>query len=163
MKNAGSITPAALSSMRQTVLTSQGTAKILADSTSPDGKVAARLYIDPEKSAAVSQEIKLGVSMEEKDIQRTSATFEKFFTNNVSVVHFEHQGTFGMEIDAAVKVDVSKLNTQNLLFYSYNPSTNRYTPITNPRVSFDQNGFLHFTTTLGGDLVITDKPLELRS
>ena len=68
-----------------------------------------------------------------------------------------------MEIDAAVKVDMSKLNTNNLMFYSYNPATNRYTPIVNPNASVDANGFLHFTTSLGGDLIITDKPLSLRS
>ncbi len=163
VKNAGSITANALSSIRQTVLSSKGTAKLLADSTTTDGKLTARLYIDPEKSSGVRTDIKLGVSMEEKDIQKTSSTFEKYFDNNVSVVHFDHQGAFGMEIDAAVKVDLSKLNTQNLMFYSYNPATNRYTPITNPKASIDQNGFLHFTTNLGGDLIITDKPLSRRS
>lgn len=163
VKNAGSITANALSSIRQTVLSSKGTAKLLADSTAPDGKLTARLYIDPEKSSGVRADIKLGVSMEEKDIQKTSSTFEKYFDNNVSVVHFDHQGAFGMEIDAAVKVDLSKLNTQNLMFYSYNPATNRYTPIANPKASIDQNGFLHFTTNLGGDLIITDKPLARRS
>lgn len=163
VKNAGSITPEALRSMRLTTEDSKGKAKLLADSTTPDGKVAARLYIDPAKSFYVDKEIKLGVSMEEKDIQKTSSTFEKYFDNNVSVVHFEHQGAFGMDIEAAVKVDLSKLNTQNLMFYSYNAATNRYTPIPVPNASIDKNGFLHFTTSLGGDLIITDKPLAPRS
>ena len=149
--------------MRLTTEASKGKAKLLADSTSSDGKVAARLYIDPEKSFYVDKEIKLGVSMEEKDIQKTSSTFEKYFDNNVSVVHFDHQGAFGMDIEAAVKVDLSKLNTQNLMFYSYNAATNRYTPIAAPNASIDKNGFLHFTTSLGGDLIITDKPLTPRS
>ncbi len=163
VKNADFITPEALRSMRLTTEASKGKAKLLADSTSSDGKVAARLYIDPEKSFYVDKEIKLGVSMEEKDIQKTSSTFEKYFDNNVSVVHFDHQGAFGMDIEAAVKVDLSKLNTQNLMFYSYNAATNRYTPIAAPNASIDKNGFLHFTTSLGGDLIITDKPLTPRS
>ncbi|MCI8350410.1 MAG: hypothetical protein HFJ86_04490 [Oscillospiraceae bacterium] len=162
VKNAGSITPAALKSMRLTTEASGGKAKLLADSTTPDGKVAARLYIDPAKSFYVDKEIKLGVSMEKKDVQKTQDTFEKHFDNKVSVVHFEHQGTFGMNIDAAVKVDLSGLNTKNLMFYSYDPATNRYAPIKDPNAYVDENGFLHFTTSIGGDLVITDKPLTSR-
>lgn len=163
VKNAGSITPEALRSMRLTTEASKGKAKLLADSTSPDGKIAARLYIDPEKSFYVDKEIKLGVSMEQKDTQKTQSTFERYFDNKVSVVHFDHEGAFGMSIDAAVKVDLTGMNTKNLLFYSYNPKTNRYTPITNADAYMDENGFLHFTTNMGGDLVITDKPLTPRS
>lgn len=163
VKNAGSITPEALRSMRLTTEASKGKAKLLADSTSPDGKIAARLYIDPEKSFYVDKEIKLGVSMEQKDTQKTQSTFERYFDNKVSVVHFDHEGAFGMNIDAAVKVDLTGMNTKNLLFYSYNPKTNRYTPITNADAYMDENGFLHFTTNMGGDLVITDKPLTPRS
>ncbi len=163
VKNAGSITPEALRSMRLTTEASKGKAKLLADSTSPDGKIAARLYIDPEKSFYVDKEIKLGVSMEQKDTQKTQSTFERYFDNKVSVVHFDHEGAFGMNIDAAVKVDLTGMNTKNLLFYSYNSKTNRYTPITNADAYMDENGFLHFTTNMGGDLVITDKPLTPRS
>lgn len=163
VKNAGSITPEALRSMRLTTEASKGKAKLLADSTSPDGKIAARLYIDPEKSFYVDKEIKLGVSMEQKDTQKTQSTFERYFDNKVSVVHFDHEGAFGMSIDAAVKVDLTGMNIKNLLFYSYNPKTNRYTPITNADAYMDENGFLHFTTNMGGDLVITDKPLTPRS
>lgn len=163
VKNAGSITPEALRSMRLTTEAAKGKAKLLADSTSPDGKIAARLYIDPEKSFYVDKEIKLGVSMEQKDTQKTQSTFERYFDNKVSVVHFDHEGAFGMSIDAAVKVDLTGMNTKNLLFYSYNPKTNRYTPITNADAYMDENGFLHFTTNMGGDLVITDKPLTPRS
>ncbi len=163
VKNAGSITPEALRSMRLTTEASKGKAKLLADSTSPDGKIAARLYIDPEKSFYVDKEIKLGVSMEQKDTQKTQSTFERYFDNKVSVVHFDHEGAFGMSIDAAVKVDLTGMNTKNLLFYSYNSKTNRYTPITNADAYMDENGFLHFTTNMGGDLVITDKPLTPRS
>lgn len=162
VKNAGSITPAALKSMRLTTESSGGKAKLLADSTTPDGKVAARLYIDPAKSFYVEKEIKLGVSMEKKDVQKTQSVFEKHFDNKVSVVHFEHQGTFGMNIDAAVKVDLTGLNTKSLMFYSYDPATNRYAPIPNANAYLDDNGFLHFTTSIGGDLVITDKPLTSR-
>ena len=100
--------------------------------------------------------------MEKKDVQKTQDTIEKHLDNKVSVVHFEHQGTFGMNIDAAVKVDLSGLNTKNLMFYSYDPATNRYAPIKDPNAYVDENGFLHFTTSIGGDLVITDKPLTSR-
>lgn len=163
VKNAGSITPEALKSMRLTTEASKGKAKLLADSTTPDGKIAARLYIDPEKSFYVNKEIKLGVSIEQKDVQKTQATFEKHFDNKVSVVHFEHEGTFGMNIDAAVKVDLSGLNTKNLMFYSYNPATNRYSPVVSTDYFIDKNGFLHFNTSIGGDIVITDKPLAARA
>ena len=73
-----------------------------------------------------------------------------------------HQGSFGMPVEVAVKADLSALNTNTLRFYNYDASTNVYTLIENSQYFIDTNGYLHFTTTVGGPVIVTDVPLTRR-
>lgn len=65
-----------------------------------------------------------------------------------------------MKISAAVKVDLAKLNTKALKFYSYDTAKNTYKLLTDTNEFVDVNGYLHFDTTVGNTVVITDSPLE---
>lgn len=121
-----------------------------------NGVVESRMYIDPAKYASLTGDIKLGVLLSDSAV---SALFDKYFANNIKVVKFEHTGPFGMPIEVAVKLDLSNLNTANLHFYSYDAVTNVYTPIANPMYYIDANGYLHFTVSNGGHVIITDSPL----
>ena len=74
------------------------------------------------------------------------------------MISLSQQGDFGTAVEISAKID-SKLNTKTLQFFAYDKATNRYTQITAPNYWVDQNGYVHFTTTLAGDVVISDKPL----
>lgn len=117
--------------------------------------VESRLYIDPAK-ATLTTDLNLGVSLENKPV---TDLFGKYFDNEIAIVKFEQVGTFGMPVNVAVKLDLSKLNTQTLKFYNYNPKTNTYAEMTAPAYYIDTAGYLHFTTTLGNNVLITDKAL----
>lgn len=117
--------------------------------------VESRLYIDPAK-ATLTTDLNLGVSLENKPV---TDLFGKYFDNEIAIVKFEQVGTFGMPVNVAVKLDLSKLNTQTLKFYNYNPETNTYAEIPAPAYYIDTAGYLHFTTTLGNNVLITDKAL----
>lgn len=121
-----------------------------------NGVVQSRMYIDPAKYASLTGDIKLGVELSDLSV---STLFDKYFTNNIKVVKFEHTGPFGMAIEVAVKLDLTNMNTENLYFYSYDAATNIYTPIAYPMYYIDTNGYLHFTVSNGGHVIISDGPL----
>lgn len=91
-----------------------------------------------------------------------SKKYSKAYTNQFAVIDFLQEGSFGTTVDVAAKADLTGLDTSNLIFYSYNMLTNKQVQIENPNYSIDEKGYLHFSTTIGGSIVITDKPLTKR-
>ncbi len=69
------------------------------------------------------------------------------------------QGSFGMPVEIAAKLDPT-LSTDNLVFYSYDSATNTYRQIEAPKYRIDANGYVHFTTSQGGSIIISDGPLS---
>jgi hypothetical protein len=61
----------------------------------------------------------------------------------------------------AVKVDLEGLDTDNLYFYVFKHSSNRYVEL-ETEYEIDDDGMLHFTTPVGGNVIITDSPLHRR-
>ena len=59
----------------------------------------------------------------------------------------------------AVKVDLKNFNKNNLKFYSYNAATNTYKEIVNANPTIDAKGLVHFNTTVGNYIIITDAPI----
>ena len=77
------------------------------------------------------------------------------------VVGLGQQGSFGQEVRVAARL-VPNLNTENLYFYAYNSTANTFRPIPAPNYRVDANGFIHFTTSLGGDIIISEGSLSRR-
>ncbi|MEG0838618.1 MAG: caspase family protein [Hydrogenoanaerobacterium sp.] len=161
VKNAERITPAALNDMAQAAKAAGGKVILKADTIGADGSVTARLYLNPSLAKNLKGDIQLGVKT---DWASTQATREKLksFGGKMAIVSFAQQGKFGMRVDVAVKTDLTGLNTKALLFYSYDKATNKYTPVPVKKYWIDKNGYLHFDTETGGDLIITDKPLTTK-
>jgi len=88
--------------------------------------------------------------------------FDRFYSNNVRVVHFDHSGAWGQTVRVAARVEFAGMRTNNLHFYSYNRETNTFSRINNPNYRIDGNGFLHFNTHLGDSIVISEGPLVRR-
>ena len=87
------------------------------------------------------------------------AFFERWFRNQLRVIHFDHSGGWGQPMEVAAKVDLTGMDTAKLAFYSYDKATNRYSRIENPAYWIDQHGYLHFTTELAGDIIISENAL----
>jgi len=154
MKNASDI---ALDTLKAMVKEAGGMPiKLNADSMSDDGKaVDVRISIDPSKA---TKNINLSASTTSSRAKSTETFFEKYYSNNVSVISLAQQGDFGMPVEIAAKID-SKLDTKSLVFYSYDRETNTYKQITASNYWVDKNGYVRFTTELAGDIIIADKPL----
>ena len=74
----------------------------------------------------------------------------------MSVIGLAQQRDFGgMEVRIAARVSPD-LDLDNLFFYAYDRETNTFRRFTPRIIRLDSNGFLHFTTTLAGYIVITN-------
>ena len=130
------------------------TLPIYADTTK-NGVIQVRLYLNPALGKDLKEKILLGGTIGSSE---TRERFEKYFDNNMVLVSLGQNGTFGMPVEVAARVNLDGLDTNSLHFYSYNRETNKYYPI-KTAYRIDANGFLHFTTILAGDIIITDKPI----
>lgn len=114
--------------------------------------VESRIYIDPSKAM---QDMKLGVTLGDKKLD---ATLAKLIGNNVlQVVSLEQEGALGMPVKMAVYLNGKTLDLKTLQLYSYDAKTNQITPVANAECTIDANGYLRFTTNVGGTLVAAKK------
>jgi hypothetical protein len=137
-----------------------GAARLQVDAL--DGRtVVSRVYIDQAAAAALTGTVNLAVFTRSDAVNRANGTFKRYFDNNIASIGLGQQGAFGANIRMAVKVDLSQLNTASLVFYAYDAATGKYAPL-QTTYSVDANGYLHFSTPVGGTIVISDKPLARR-
>lgn len=152
LKNVSEVT---LKSMKAINNAAKGTTvKMNADSMNGTS-VDVRITLNP---ALATKDINLSASTTSREAQTVKATFAKYYTNPVSVVSLSQKGDFGMPVEIAAKVS-KELNSQTLLFYAYDKATNSFKQIKDAAYWIDKNGYVHFTTSMAGDIVITDKPL----
>lgn len=119
------------------------TAKLYFDSTTEDGKtVLVRVVIQPE---LVTKNIRVGGSLESS----SKKVFEQYFSNKTRLIRLEQRDGFDMPVEVAAKVNLTGMDTTNL-----------YTRIFKPRHWVDKRGYLHFHTTLAGDIVVSEGALQ---
>jgi len=124
--------------------------RINADSRT-DAGLDVRVSLNP---AAATRDINLAASTTSARAQRTQALFSRSFEGPMMVISMEQQGNFGTEVRVTTRID-SELDADNLFFYSFDRETNRFTRFT-PNTRVDDNGFLHFNTTLAGCIIISN-------
>lgn len=159
--NAASISPAALKQIADAAAKAKGTVTVMADTTQ-NGAVVSRLYIDPAKAANLKSDVKLTVSTSGAGVTAVKNHFNKYFSNPVSVISCAQQGSFGMQVGMAVRVNLTGLDVKNLRLYSYDRATNKFFPISMQGVYVDANGYLRFNTTQGGDIIVSSGPLKTK-
>lgn len=81
--------------------------------------------------------------------------FDKYYSNMLAGVHAKQEVDYGMAVNVAVKVDLSKMDKDNLYFYSYDKVSETYKAIADADYTIDENGYVQFTTKLAGDIIIT--------
>ncbi|MCL2578703.1 MAG: carboxypeptidase-like regulatory domain-containing protein [Oscillospiraceae bacterium] len=153
LTNPGNITHVALQAMVNAAGTQ--TIAVNADSLNAVGEVDVRIRFNP---AQATGDLNLAASTTNVSAMTTSNLFQENFGGTMSVISLSQQGSFGMEVRIAAKVDAD-LDTANLYFYAYDRASNTFRRFV-PSVQFvDGNGFLQFTTTLAGDIVVTNTQL----
>lgn len=161
-KKAGQISGDTLRAMSTAATKAGGSVMYYADTVRADNSIEGRMYINPSKAAGVQGVIQTGVYTSASKVSAVTKMFNKYFSNKIVVIHLDQAGSFGMEVEIAAKVDLKDLNTKSLQFYSYSLTSNSYVAIQNPKYFIDSSGYLHFNTTVGGEIIVTDQPLQRR-
>lgn len=65
-----------------------------------------------------------------------------------------------MDVGVAVKLDLRGLDSSKLVLYSYDPVKNNYCMLSDQTYLIDANGYLHFTTSMGNNVVVSEGPLS---
>ena len=139
--------------------------KIQINSMSSSGTVVeAKMLIDPADAKKFKHPVNTKIETNPNYGRNTVAKkkFEKFFENEIQVVTFMQDMDFEADIEAAVKVDISKFSGDTLYIYNYNVFENHYQLIDRIASDLDDDGFLHFITQKGNAVIITDRPLKLK-
>ena len=161
LKNATTVTADALKKVADAAAKANVDVLVHADQI-VGNKVVSRFYIDPAKAANLTGSINLTVKVDARDTKAVADAFKKYYSNEIAVISLGQKGAYGMDMRLAVKVDLSKLNADKLVFNVYDSAANTYAPIAAPAYYIDANGYLHFSTPVGGNIIITDQAPALK-
>ena len=114
------------------------------------------MYINP-KAYTLSADIQTGIIT---NIPTIKAHFSKYFANRFAVMGFTHQGSFGTNVDVAAKLDLREMDTSKLVLYTYDAVQNRYSMLSDQTYFIDANGYLHFTTSEGNYIIVSEGQLH---
>ena len=158
LNNVSTVAAAALRSAFTQAAAAGVTGTVIQLDTRQGNVVLSRVYVDFATAARLSGTVDLSAYVSGRTVTNAVNTFETFFDNTVIAVTLGQPGAFGAYINMAARVDLSGLNTDTLTFFVYDRDTNTFSRIT-PEFRIDSAGYLHFSTPLGGDIIISDKPL----
>lgn len=126
------------------------------DTMNTAGAVETRLYVTPGKA---TKAFSAAARLDDAAVANVRNTFGKWFNNKVAVLYLGQSGDYGMRVEVATKLNLTGMDTTKLYFYSYNPTANNYTQITAPGYWIDNSGYLHFATTVGNYIVVSQGAL----
>lgn len=160
VKNYEIITPAA---MKEIASAASGKTVSVVFATTYSGKTSTQgqLAVNPASFAAMKDDLKLGVYVEGKDVEKVAANFDKWYKNDVAVIQMAQNGTLPAAVRVTAKPAALKgLDNDKLVFYSYNAETKKVKLLENTSYKVDSKGFVSFDTTRGGYIIIADSKLE---
>ena len=147
-----------LQNLTQRSLSAGVTSTIFADYV-VDNAIMARIYIEPSK---MQKPISVAARLDDTAIAPAKNMFTNFFNNKMAYMQLGQVGDYGTTISIAAKINLTGMDATQLHFYSYDTTTNSYTTITAPNSWIDVAGYVHFDTSFGGYIIISEGPLTLR-
>lgn len=136
------------------------------------GEILARIVVDYEVAAHLNGGMNFLAITDGEEIYELREVIEFHFENDFTVVRFRHRGAFGVAnndngeeeyifVRASVSACLLELYGEDILIYAFNSETEVYAYL-DTNHEFDDNGFLHFYTPVGGDIIFTDSVLTRR-
>ena len=120
------------------------------------GAVQGQIRIDAALAKGAENELKLAVYTSSAKTTSYKNALSSVYGDRLEVIYCEQQGTFGMAVAIAAKVDLSRFDQSDLYFYSYHPGTGDIRLIEDISYFVDPKDYLHLYTDMGGVIVVTD-------
>lgn len=131
-------------------------ARLVAETTK-NGKTVGKLILNAKDSKDYKANLSLGVEVNNKALK---SRLVKAFSNNVQAVTLSQNGKFGAEVEVAAKITTTSMDKNNIKFYTYDRDKNSYKEIDVGSYRFDSDGMIHFTTSVGGDILISSGEIK---
>jgi len=119
-----------------------------------------RITLTPDIADNSAALIRLGVYSQVENTARVQRIFDRFFSN-ATVVILTEQAQFPSPVEISARVGA--LSSNNLHFYRYDSQMNKYFALTVTNIRLDANNYIHFTTSTGGYIVVSDGPMTRMS
>lgn len=119
-------------------------------------EVTARITVNPLLVKSEEGSISFIVDTSAETNKNVKEKFEKLLGKPVAVMCCGQMEDFGMTVVISAKLDISALNKEKLIAYSYDPASNKYTEIEKAKCIVDKQGFIYLQSKKGGYIVITD-------
>ena len=159
-KDVERISSAELEAMFNAASLARMRARYVVDTTVSGGSgIQGRIEINPAFAVGLDRDIFLGVYTSQSVVEKTAAVFERHYSNRISVIHLSHEGSYGMNVKITARVDLSGIDRSSIYLYYYDREQNRIKRFSDPGSFIDRNGFIHFNTVFGGDVIVSEGPL----
>jgi len=120
--------------------------------------VDVRITLNP---ALVTGDLNLAASTTTAEPLRIANFFRTHFVGDFTVVHMQQRETFGQTVRIAARLAPNQ-SRENFVFYTFNREANTFRLITPENVTVCSAGYVHFSTALAGDILISDRVLVRR-
>lgn len=125
-----------------------------------DKKLHGQITVFTSTTAKAKKAINPGLTTTGTSLEKVTKKLNKNFKNEMHVIKADQSGSYGITVRVATKIDTDDFNTKKLRFYSYNSKTNKIKEITNTNYSVNDSGYVHFNTSVGDYLVISEGQLK---
>lgn len=117
-----------------------------------------RLTINPALASNLTDDINVGVFVDDASVGAIRDKFDKWYSNNTQVVSMGQKGSYGMTVNVSAKVDFSGDHSK-IRLYSFDAQTNKFKELTDSGVKIDNSGYIQFKTTVGNEIIISEGAL----
>lgn len=146
------VSSAALRAAAYTAAYEGGSVQVRFQSYDEAGALLAQLTLDPAQVGDGDYSVKPGVRVDAAGTEAVSGQVAPLIRGNYTVVRLEQPGNYGLPVNIAVKANLAGLDPGSLRLYHWDGSALTELGDANPWV--DGSGYLHFTTTKGGAVIV---------
>jgi len=118
--------------------------------------VTGRLTINPANAQGLTGDIRLGVFTTADQTQAVQNAIDRRFDNRERIIYIE-QPSFPMEVTIAAKV--GNFDANRIRIYSCDSNGQNIREVSATGITMDANGYVHFNTTVGGFLIVSEGPI----
>jgi len=118
--------------------------------------VTGRLTINPANAQGLTGDIRLGVFTTDDRTQSVQIAIDRRFVNRERIIYVE-QPNFQMEVRIAALV--GDFDADRIRIYSCDAYGQNIREVNATGIMMDANGYVHFNTTVGGFLIVSDGPI----
>jgi len=118
--------------------------------------VTGRLTINPANAQGLTGDIRLGVFTTAEQTQSVQIAIDRRFVNKERIIYVE-QPNFNMEVTIAALV--GNFDANRIRIYSCDSLGQNIREVNATGITMDANGYVHFNTTVGGFLIVSEGPI----